>query len=232
MKETDFPSEGPEIGTLEKAGLDPAEAQGTRKVIIDLSNPRDGEKFTYSGDILAVQKLDGHAEVRFTKSGSFVSLSSFPAVSRTAGFDQFYIRNEAQPGSELVVQVGGQAGVSLGGVRSNVAVINTKDVQVDPAQRAGWPNLNYGHDTATTAGEVTLNSGGSLVIPHEAHLKIKAFTDNSGLVYLGDVDGVGSSSGYPLSPGESISVQITDVGSAAFYSNNSGDGVAWIVETE
>ena len=232
VNKTQLQSEGPEIGPLEQAGLDPAEAKGTRKLEIDLSNPRDGEEFIYSGDILAVQKLDGSAEVKFTRSEDYVSLNAFPGLSRRAGFNRFFVKNEAQPGKELIVQIGGQAGVSLQGIRSNVAVVDTNDVQIDPARQKGWPNLAYGQDKAESPGEVILNDGTSLVIPHGASLSVKAFSDNTGLIYLGDKDGVSENTGYPLSVGESKKIHVTDVSHVAFYAPNADDGVAWIVETD
>lgn len=221
-----------EIGPLKEAGLDPRDAKGTDKITIDLGTKRDGEEFLYSGDILAVEKLDGSASVKFTGSDDWKDLSRFPIITRLAGFSKFFIKNDAQPGGELVLQKGGQSGISVSGVPSASNILNTHSEQIDPAQRSGWPDLNHNQDTASSgSSEVSLNGGSSLDIPKEAHLLVKALPGNADDIYIGG-SGVGTGTGYPLVNGETITLQIDDVAKISFYAQTSGDGVAWIVESE
>lgn len=232
MSEPELTSAGPEIGPLEESGLNPREAPGTEKVTVHLSEARDNKEFKYSGDMVAVEHLDGSAYIKFTENESWKSLSRFPALSRAAGFSRFFIKNEAQPGKELELQIGGQAGFSVSGVRSTVAITNTDDEQVDPSERSGWPGINHDQETAGSGDTVVqLNGGSSLDIPHESKLLIKGLPGNSDPVYIGE-SGVGTGNGYPLGQGETIELQVTDVAAIYFYAVSSGDGVGWIVESE
>ena len=55
---------------------------------------------------------------------------------------------------------------------------------------------------------------------------VKALADNSGTVY---VQGRGGSSvGYPLAAGETVSIAIDDLIKVAVWAPTSGDGVAWL----
>lgn len=86
-----------------------------------------------------------------------------------------------------------------------------------------------GQKTVTTAGtEVALAASGD----PECSVQVKALTTNTGLVYVGNAgDGtVSSSTGFPLSAGESVVfgyvAHLTDI---LVDSAVNGEGVAWIV---
>lgn len=224
----------PEKDILEEAGIDLTEASGMRKLTISLEKDRtgvDAEQFTYPGDIIIKEKLAGSASIAFAESTNFFPLGRFSKFERKDGFEKFYIQNEPQPGKELVIHVGGQSETDVTGSTSTNQIVDTEDAVIDPAARSGWENFEHEQDTGTANTDTQLNSGSSLAIPHEAEISIKALGNNAGPVYIGK-PGVTDSSGYPLSPGEELSLEVRDVSYIAFYPVNDGDGVAWIVETE
>lgn len=59
-------------------------------------------------------------------------------------------------------------------------------------------------------------------------ISVKAHPDNVGVVYIGSTNAVAASTGYPLSPGDSIDLAIDD--DAAIYAiGTAADVVCWIV---
>ena len=74
-------------------------------------------------------------------------------------------------------------------------------------------------------------SGASPVILGSAEIRtvlVKAESANSGTVYIGDVN-VSSDKGYPLSPGESVSINIDNLNKIGLVSEVDGDAVRYIV---
>lgn len=98
--------------------------------------------------------------------------------------------------------------------------------------QGNWPNLETGQDTVTTAGTaVPLNGGESLTVPDGASLAIRANSDNSNTVYIGD-SSVDSSTGLEKTPGDGVSLNVTDVSTVYVDADGAGDGVSWIVEVD
>lgn len=95
-----------------------------------------------------------------------------------------------------------------------------------------FSGLAHGQDSVTTAGTaVQLNGGTSLTIPDGAELVVRADGGNAGNIYVGDSD-VSSSNGFVLGAGESVSLPTSDVNNVYIDSDNDGEGVSWLVETE
>ncbi len=85
--------------------------------------------------------------------------------------------------------------------------------------------LVYGRKVVTTAGTSVLIINGTT---QTDALIIKALFDNDGDVYVGD-SSVDSTNGFPLSPGESVSITIDNEKDNVYIdSDNNGDGVAYI----
>lgn len=93
-----------------------------------------------------------------------------------------------------------------------------------------WPNIETGQDTVTTAGNaVQLNGGTSISVPDGASVAVRANSDNTGTVYIGDST-VSASTGFEKTPGDGVSINVEDVSSIYVDADNSGDGVSWLVE--
>jgi len=231
-------SGAPEKDILEQAGINLDEASGMRKLVIDLSEERSGAgvgEFTYPGDIIIKEKLSGSASIAFAQPSNWFPIGRFSKFERSAGFERFFIKNDPQPGKELVLHVGGQSETDISGATTTSQLVNTEDAPVNPAERSGWEDFEYSQNRSeSTDTVVSLNDGGSLLIPHEAALSVKALSSNSGDIFIGK-SGVTETSGYPLSPGHELSLRIRDVSIVKFYvpaDGESGDGVAWVVEQE
>lgn len=92
--------------------------------------------------------------------------------------------------------------------------------------------IEHGQDSVSTAGTaVQLNSGSSLTVPDGSELVVRADGGNAGNIYVGDSD-VTSSNGFVLGAGESVSLPTNDVNNVHIDSDNNGEGVSWLVETE
>lgn len=150
-------------------------------------------------------------------------------------------------GSNLQIDL---AGLTYGTLeveqQTPVGVENTGGAQIDPATETSltaeqpresrdrvFSNLEYGSDTVSTSGtSEALNGGTSLTIPNGAKLTIKAKSGNSAEVYVGDSTGVSlSTDGYPLSAGETVTLNVDDVSNVAIDVATDGEGVNWIVES-
>jgi hypothetical protein len=86
-----------------------------------------------------------------------------------------------------------------------------------------FTSIFFGRTTVSTAGTaVALTSAQETIA-----VTIRALDSNSGDVYVGD-NTVDSNNGYPLSKGETFSVDI-DLNEAMIYvdADNNGDGVAF-----
>lgn len=83
-----------------------------------------------------------------------------------------------------------------------------------------------GQTTVTTAGtEVVLGTGAV-----EGFVSIKALTTNTGIMYVGN-DGAGavsSSTGYPLSAGQDITIEVGDLNNIWVDASVNGEKVAWL----
>lgn len=227
-------TEAPEEDTMKDAGLKLSEAAGPKKLTIDLSEGRSGDEglFSYPGDRIIKQKLTGSAEIAFAKPNRYFPLGRYNKLERV-GFDRFFIRNEPQPGEELVLHVGGQSDTDVVGGSQPSQLVNTADAVINPATRHGWGDLENDHTTVDSSdSEKVLNNGSSIEIPHGATLRIRALTSNSGIVYVGQ-NGLTENSGYPLPQGSSITLEVTDVALVSLYvpsGGSAGDGVAWMFE--
>ncbi len=83
-----------------------------------------------------------------------------------------------------------------------------------------------GQKTVTTAGtEVQLGTG-----TVRGPLMIKALTTNTGLMYIGNVDGtVSSSTGIPLAAGDALIMnRVNNLADIWVDSAVNGEGVAWL----
>ena len=90
-----------------------------------------------------------------------------------------------------------------------------------------FDTIIYGRKTVSVAGTAEL----LLTSTFTQSVTIKALSGNTGDVYVGD-SGVTSSNGYPLSPGETISMD-ADHQEVLFYIDvdTNGEGVAYIAGT-
>jgi len=92
------------------------------------------------------------------------------------------------------------------------------------------PGITTGQDTVGTAGTaVALNDDTSEPVPDGVVLAVRANSDNSTSIYLGD-DTVDASSGFELAPGDGLDIRTTDVASVYINAETDGDGVSWAVE--
>jgi hypothetical protein len=65
-------------------------------------------------------------------------------------------------------------------------------------------------------------------IPGDSFL-IKALSSNTGIVYVGNDDGsVSATTGYPLSAGESVYIELSNLNSLRFLGSVAGQKVAWL----
>lgn len=100
------------------------------------------------------------------------------------------------------------------------------------AAQGNWPDIETGQDTVTTAGTaVQLNGGTSLPIPDGASVAVRANSDNTGPVYVGDST-VDAATGFEKTPGDGVAVNVTDVNAIWIDADNAGDGVTWLVEVD
>lgn len=81
-----------------------------------------------------------------------------------------------------------------------------------------------GQKTVASAGTAEALAASTQV---ESGIRIKALSDNAGDVYVGDA-AVDSSSGFPLSVGEEVFIEVDDLAKIYIDAANNGDGVAYI----
>lgn len=100
------------------------------------------------------------------------------------------------------------------------------------ANRRNFTTIETGQDTVETAGTaVQLNGGTSLPVPQGSTLTIRANSGLTGNMYIGDST-VSSSTGYTLGGAESVTVSVDDVSAIWIDSDNGGQAVTWVVETD
>lgn len=100
------------------------------------------------------------------------------------------------------------------------------------ANRRSYDTVAHGQQTVATAGtSEALNGGTTEVVPNGAGLAIRAHTGNTDEIYVGDGT-VSASTGFALGPGESLSLNVSDVADVHIDAAVSGEGVSWIVEVD
>lgn len=81
------------------------------------------------------------------------------------------------------------------------------------------------------SGQITITTAGTAVQGPNidgGNFWIKALPGNTGIIYVGNVDGdVSSSNGFPLSAGEVIYCNISGLDALWFDASISGEKVAW-----
>ena len=107
------------------------------------------------------------------------------------------------------------------------------DLEYRIAESQGnWDTLETGQETVATAGTaVQVNGGTSLTIPDGSSVVIRADTDNTDAVYVGD-DTVDSSTGFVIGTGESVELQVKDISNVYIDAATSGNSVSWITEVD
>ena len=97
----------------------------------------------------------------------------------------------------------------------------------------GQTNLTgfeYGQHTVGTGGDRSpLNGGTTLEIPDNFVVRVKALTNNSSPVYIGD-SSVDDTNGFQLTKNSGLLVAIDDISKIYVYAPSAGDGVSWFVE--
>lgn len=119
---------------------------------------------------------------------------------------------------------------SVGNLAVDLAAQSAAALAVSDAALENAAGLTQGHDTVATAGTAeALNGGAALAVPDGHAVKIKALPGNTGNVYVGDST-VSASSGYVLTPGDTVSIQVADVATIYADVDTGGEGVSWTVE--
>lgn len=86
------------------------------------------------------------------------------------------------------------------------------------------------HEHVTVSSAGTAEQLPSNSVPKGAQVAIKAL-DNQGTVYVGGST-VDSSNGFPLSSGNTLTYSVSDTSLVYVDADNSGDGIAFTVESD
>lgn len=105
--------------------------------------------------------------------------------------------------------------------------------QVEVTNSATAPNPSaIQHGQQSFAGEVSQVLGGAeeIDVPDGFTVLVQAIPGNNSSIYVGDTD-VSLDNGYPLAPGQTISLGVDRVQDVNCIQTTDGDEVAWIVES-
>lgn len=106
----------------------------------------------------------------------------------------------------------------------------TAAVEANTAAVSGEDGLAFGRAAVTTAGTAVPLADAATPVPGDKSVLVQSIQGNAGTVYVGDGT-VTTGSGYPLAPGQVVSLAVNDVATLHVDADNAGDEVAYIVES-
>ena len=86
------------------------------------------------------------------------------------------------------------------------------------------PTLNYGQQTVPTGTSTKIIDGSTLIL--KSGINIKSLQTNTALVFVGSAN-VATTSGYPLSAGEELFLEVNDAAKVFTISSSSGQTACW-----
>jgi len=87
---------------------------------------------------------------------------------------------------------------------------------------APYTIIGNGHTVVSTAGSAVQLSTGTIKT-----VTIRAYKSNTGLIYVGSAS-VSSSNGFELAPSETVSLDISSLGSIYLDADVNGNGVSYV----
>lgn len=103
---------------------------------------------------------------------------------------------------------------------------NVAGVQINPATEdtlAAQPDFAHGQTTVGTIETQLI----AISTPCKKGVLVKALSTNTGVVYIGKT-GVATTSGYELTAGEAVTIEIDDVNKVFGIADTTGQKVSWI----
>ena len=103
---------------------------------------------------------------------------------------------------------------------------NVAGVQISPATEdtlAAQPDFAYGQTTIGTIETQLI----AVSTPCKKGVLVKALSINTGIVYIGKI-GVTTTTGYELTAGEAVTVEVDDVNKIFGVADAAGQKVSWI----